>query len=222
MVRRQLLAAALVPLLAVPAGTKSNIVGTTVSGQAATVRGSALAPGTTVFHGDAIDVARKGAARINLAGGAVLQIGAESQVRLLSEKNQTVFEVTRGRASFRMAQGQAQGRLADATVRAAGAQPSIGTIAILDAHKAIIGSEKGELVVTVASGGVTLREGEGVEVTLAAPAAEEAGGGLSGVQVAVIGGVIAGLAIGIGVWASSRSDDLSEEARRNAVSPFRP
>ena len=78
MFARQVLALLLVLLLAFPAWGDPNIVGSVASSQSATVRGTNLTPGSTIFSGDTIEVGAHGSAWITLPGGAQVQVAENS------------------------------------------------------------------------------------------------------------------------------------------------
>jgi len=102
-------------------------------------------------------------------------------------------------------------------------------VSVLSAKTALIGAERGELLVSTAHDGksVTLKEGEAVEVTLApAPAKPElAGGGtgaptLTGNQVAILGGTIVLIISLLAIKLASDHKSLTDTQKKNAVSPF--
>jgi ferric-dicitrate binding protein FerR (iron transport regulator) len=222
---RQFLASVLILVLAVPAWSVPTVVGTTAASQSATVRGSALLPGSTIFSGDTIQVGTKGMASIALTGGVQVRVGPESQVRFAREKETAQLEIGRGSASFRVAPGVPfEARLADATIRGAGSGPAVGVILVQSEEKAVIAAEKGELVVSTAhdSRSMTLREGEGVEVTLAPEPQGTSGTSaktLSGKRVAILALVSIGIVAAIAIWRGTT--EISDEEKRNEVSPFR-
>ncbi len=227
---RQPLAAVLMILLSSPAWSAPNIVGTVASSQSATVQGTALIPGTTVFSGDTIEVGPRGTARIALPGGAQVEVAENSRVRVSRASERTQFEVTRGGAIFRTSeQAPVEVRLAEVTVRAASGSSAIGLVAMLNPNSAAVQSEKGELVVTTDydSKTVTLREGEVAEVKLepadspSAPQDKEAQKRRK-VRVILIGvgAAIAATAIAIGL--NHNEPSLSEEQKKAAVSPIIP
>ncbi len=170
MFARQALALLLVLLLAFPAWGDPNVVGSVASSEAATVRGTNLTPGSTIFSGDTIEVGAWGSAWITLTGGAQVQVAENSQVRLMKTTASIQLTVDRGGASFRtLEKSPVEARLGDATIRSADGLPAVGLINVRNAQSAVIAAEKGTLVVTTAHDfkTVTLREGEGAEVILA-------------------------------------------------------
>ena len=226
MVARQLLASILIAILAIPASPTSSIVGTTAASQSATVRGSALIPGSTIFSGDTIQVGTNGTVSIAVTGGAQVRVGPGSQVRLSREKEKTRLEIGRGSASFRVTPDVPfEARLADATIRGTGEGPAVGVVLVADMTKALIAAEKGELVVRTAhdARSVTLKEGEGVEVSLAP---DPQGGDradapmLSGRRIAILAVVSIGIVAAIAIWRGT-TGGLSDTEIRNVVSPFR-
>lgn len=231
MVARQLLVILLSCLLAFPAWANANVVGTTGASRAANIRGAALLPGTTIFSGDTVEVGPGGSAFFSLVGGGQFHLAANSLARVGRIGDAIQLEVGRGRASFRTSEKtKIEARLADATIRSTGSKPVIGVIAFLSPTKAVVGAEKGEIVVTTAHDGktMTLKDGEGVEVVLAPapatanPQAQVAALGLTGVQIAILAVAVALVTVGVGSALSSAEPNLTDQQRTNAVSPFRP
>jgi hypothetical protein len=67
---RKILVGILAGMMASPVWAGAEPLGSVTSSKAATVRYTALSPGSTTFSGDAISVGTHGAARVALAGGA--------------------------------------------------------------------------------------------------------------------------------------------------------
>lgn len=227
MVRRQALAALLTALLAFPAWSHPGIVGTAAASTAAMVRGNSLVAGSTIFSGDTIEVGAGGSAWIALEGGGHLRLAPASQVRLLKTQDQVEFELMRGRVAFRITPNAAKGRLADATISAAGPDPAVGAVTIVEGEGGVVTAEKGVLEVSAAASAKTvrLRAGQGVQIALVA-APPQIGDGrkaktLSGRRIALLVLLLGGAVVGVAA-ARNRSDDvLSFTEKRNEVSPFR-
>jgi len=226
MFARHFLASVLILALAVPGWSTASIVGTAAASQSATVRGSALLPGSTIFSGDTIQVGTNGTVSIAVTGGAQVRVGPRSQVRLSKDKEKTRLEIGSGSASFRVAPDVSfEAQLADATIRSTGEGPAVGVVLVADLNRALIAAEKGTLLVRTAhdARSVTLKEGEGVEVSLApdpqgtnrvdAPM-------LSGRRIAILAVVTIGIVAAIAIWRGT-TGQLTDEQKRNAVSPFR-
>ncbi|HEU5410485.1 MAG TPA: hypothetical protein VFU57_05660, partial [Candidatus Acidoferrales bacterium] len=157
---RQAIAVALAALLAVPLWGASNIpiLGTVADSQFATVRGIALANGTNVYDGDVISTGDKGNAWISMPGGAGLLLGAQTQVQISRHE-------TRGPVDFDLAQGTVkfhstnatfvEGLLYDATIRPADSPDASGYIEMTGPHSAIIGSDKGNILITTEHNGAS-------------------------------------------------------------------
>src|ERR1700690_3089133 len=97
---RQCLASALVVLLAVPAWSESDAVGSIVSGQSATLRSAALESGSTVFSGDVVSAGSDGRVQIAVTGGAQIAVLHDSTVRLTRKQTAVELGVERGTVSF--------------------------------------------------------------------------------------------------------------------------
>jgi hypothetical protein len=227
MLARQALAATLIATLACPAWAYPGIVGTAVFSQSATVRGNTLPAGSTVFSGDTIEVGSSGNLAVAVSGGTQVRVGPQSQVRFTRASDRALFEIGRGSAAFRLGENDGfEARLADASIRGTGKGPAVGVIVFRDSRTAVIASEKGELNVRTGhdAKSVTLREGEGVEVSLAPEPAPQAGTTsattLSGKKIAIMGIILGGAMIAVAVYLIG-GDKLSDQEKRNAVSPFR-
>lgn len=223
---RQAVAAILVVLLAFPAWSASSVVGTVARSTGATSGGTALQSGGTVFSGDTIEVNGTGAAWIALEGGARLQISSASQVRLERSGDKVSVELGRGRVAFR-AGGGFEARLADATVRASGSAAT-GHVYWTEERRALIAAEKGVLLVSTAGSAktITLREGEGVEVTMEAAPAPQVGNPanaktLSGKWIAILGVIVGVTVTAIAIALNRGETELSQQDRRNEISPFK-
>jgi hypothetical protein len=83
-------------LLAVSVGAKPTPIGTVTSCTAATIHGTSLVPGSTIFSGDAIDVGPGGSAWIAAPGGAQVRVFENSAVSFTSNENSIEVIVTRG------------------------------------------------------------------------------------------------------------------------------
>ena len=247
MMFRRGLAALLIAVLAVPLAASAN-TGATVSAapigsfsysNSVMVGGASALAGTTVFSGDTVEVGPRGSAGILLNGGMQVLVSSASRLRLkeiAAGKNQFEMEMFSGAARFRTsAAAPLLARLADATVRAKGANSAVGIISVLSRNKAIIGAEQGELLVSTAHDGksLTLHEGETLELTLAnepASAQKDADKGkgngngaymFSGKQIAVLGSVLAGSILLAGITVANRNNGLTRARQQDLISPFR-
>lgn len=239
---RRVLAIALSALLVIPAAASPSHpsspaipIGVFSYAEATNIGGAGALAGTTLFSGDFVDVGARGSAWVLLKNGMQVRVSSGSRTRLTElpgNAKHVEMELLAGAARFRTTEtSQVVARLADATARAKGAKPAVGIISLLSPKRAIIGAESGELLVSTAHDrkSVTLHEGESVEVTLAdAPAPAQPQGGstgastLSTTQVAVLGVVLAVIAIAIGVKLSLDEKGLTAQQIGNIVSPFVP
>jgi len=193
MLTRQLLAVILVLVLAVPVWGGPSVVGSVANSQSATVRGIHLAPGFTIHSGDTIQVGAQGSAWIALLGGAQVQLAEKSQVQLTKTTEKIQLTIDRGLASFRIAEkSEFEALLADATIRSAKGMPAVGIISVRNPRLAVIAAKRGALVVSTAhdSKSVTLEEGQGVEVTLAAGQSIHPGTAILGGAVTASGALL--------------------------------
>jgi hypothetical protein len=245
MMARRGLALLLIALLAVPATASPSTgspavavpIGTISQSDATNVGGAGALPGTTVFSGDTIEVGPRGSAWILMNGGRHVRMSSDSRIRLVEPAggaNRIEMEIFSGAARFRSGEKAAVvARLADATVRAIGAKPTVGIISVLSSKRAIIGAETGELLVSTShdNKSLTLREGEAVEVTLTtdqAPSQQEdqkpkrrSAAALTRGQVAIIGGLIVATLAVVGIRKATDSADLTNQQKQDMVSPFK-
>jgi len=238
MFARQALVFLLVLTLAFPAWAAPTVVGNVASSESATVRGTALTPGSTVFSGDTIDVGPKGIARLALTDGAQVQMAGNSQVRLTKTSDTIQLTIDRGLTAFLTTEKSAiEALLGDATIRPANGTAAIGVINVRSPETAVIAAQKGTPLISTAhdSKTVTLREGQGAEVTLAPdnaqPTPEEKkkrrggaavpAGSWSAGKVIIIGAILAGVATGVGFLLGRNEVDLTQQQKCLVVSPFR-
>ena len=246
---RQALALLLVFTLAFPVWASPTVVGNVASSESATVRGAALTPGSTVFSGDTIEVGPKGIARIALTGGAQVQVGGNSQVRLTKTSDTVQVTIDRGLAAFLTTEKSGvEAILGDATIRPANAMPAIAVINVRSPQEAVIAAQKGSLWITTAhdSKTVTLKEGEGAEVTLSQDKTQDnspqtqtpeeekkkkkkkpagvippAGSTWTVGKVVTIALILGGVATAIGFLLGQSEVKLSQTEKCTAVSPFK-
>src|SRR5579883_3234414 len=98
---RQLTAGVLIALIALPAWPQSpQVAGTVLASQSASMRDSAVLPGSTIFSGDTISVGPPGRAQIALPGGGRIEVLGDSTVQLTRKTAAIAFAVQRGAVSF--------------------------------------------------------------------------------------------------------------------------
>lgn len=170
---RQILAVTVAALLAVPLWGASNIsiLGTVADSQFATVRGIALANGTNVYDGDIISTGDKGNAWIAIPGDAGILLGAQTQVQLSRHdaRGPVDFDISQGTVKFHSTTATfVEGLLYDATIRPADSPNASGYIEMTSAHSAIIGSDKGNILITTEHNGASriIPAGSAIAVSL--------------------------------------------------------
>ena len=227
MMARQALAGLLIALLAFPAWSSNlPIIGTVAASQSAQVRGNALAPGSTLFSGDVIQIGAEGSASIAGSNGLQIRLGPKSLARLFLENEKTLLEIGQGSATFRVEEGAPfEARLADATIRGTGKGPAVGVVVLRSPKTALVAAEKGELTVSTAHDGkmLSLKEGEGVEVSLAAQqgSGSNGPGSLSGKKIAILAVIAIGVITAVAFFQNRQGRGLSDQDKRDNVSPFR-
>ncbi len=222
---RRLLALILGVLIAVPGWGASNPVGTVQNSNSATLRSSALIKGTTLYSGDVINTAQQGNAWVSLPGGAQLYLAGNSQaeIRKIADVKGVQLEIEQGTAKFRSTElTPIQVVLADATIRPA--TGGAGYVSILTPTTAIIGAEKGAVLITTEHDGrtTTVPEGSAVKVTMASGAPSGSPQVKPPVPshawIVIVGAFVAGGLIGGAIGAN-----LAENSQNpNNVSPFKP
>ena len=230
MIARQALAIMLVLLLAFPLWGEPSVVGNVASSQAATVRGTTLTPGSTIYDGDTIEVGAHGNASIALTGGAQVQLEENSLARLMKTSDKVVVAVGRGRTSFRTDEkSPVEALVADATVRSVNGQPAVGIVYVRSSESVIIGAEKGSLLISTTHDAktLTLREGEGVEVMMApAKDRDRAGGAVpagawTAGKVVILAVILGGAVTAIGILLGRSEKQQSTKSKCDEISPFR-
>lgn len=227
MVPRQALAGLLTVLLAFPAWSNPSVVGTAAASKGAKVRGSDLVAGSTIFSGDLIETGAQGSVSVAIAGGTQVRIGSESQVKFSKSGEQAELEFGQGRTAFRVTSKNALvAKFADATIRPADEGTSTAFVHMSGKTKGIIAAEKGSWIITTAhdAKSITLKEGEGVEVTLAPAPQRGSGAGVSalfGKWILVLGVITIGIITAIAAVRNSNESGLTNTDKRNEVSPFR-
>jgi len=221
---RKPLAGLLVLLLAFPAWANPTVVGTVVRSEFTHVQGARLTPGSTLFSGDTIHVDSRGAARIALPDGGLLQLAENSQVQLAKSGASTQVIIERGGVAFRSTdKTTVEAVLGHATIRPADAGPAVGIVQMRGLDAALIVAEKGRWNLRLASDGslTTIREGEGVEVRLLAETAspQAAPPGRHGARrVLILAIILAGATTAIAALLANQEPATNN---CNAVSPFR-
>lgn len=232
MIARQLLASVLVGLLAAPAWADTNpVVGTAGPSQAASVRGTGLLPGTTLFSGDTVAVGARGYATLNFGRGSMVQMSEETTLCLEKGDNRVAFELLRGRVTFRSSeQLPLQAHLADANIQSADGLAAVGVLAFRTPKLVVVTAEKGSLLISTAhdAKSVSLREGESVETRLDGQqggcgdsrVAGASAPGLTHGQWKAVAIISTAAALGVGLAIATGEFGLSDSQKQNLVSPF--
>jgi hypothetical protein len=226
---RQSLAFLSVVLLVVPAWGASDIIGYAASSRSASVHEMTLAPGSTIFSGDAVSVATKGIASISLPGGGQVDVFGNSVARLARNQTGVDVFVERGSASFRSKPGSlVEARLADATIRSAGG-PAVAIVNLNTPDSATVVASKGTLQIATAhdSGTLLVPEGAAARVTMV-PAQNTQGGAQpagrtksSKKKIAVIALILGGSVATGAAIAATREPAQTDQTKQGEISPFR-
>lgn len=166
---RQSLSLSLSVLIASPLWASVGVIGTVQTSKLATLRGANLVAGTTVCEGDTIHVAPQGSAWVSLPGGGAVLIGQNSEISFQKTAQAAAeFEIESGQVKFRSSDtSSVHAILGDASIESLKG-PAIGYITMYGQTSAIIGAEKGDILITLAHDGSTktLHEGSAIAVRL--------------------------------------------------------
>jgi hypothetical protein len=212
---RQTLALSLSVLLATPLWAGVTVIGTVQASKLATFHGANLVAGTTVCDGDTIDVAPQGSAWVNLPGGGAVLIDQNSEVLFRKPSGTaTEFEIVFGQTKFRSSSASTMHAiLGDATVEALNGA-AIGYITMYGQTSALIGAEKGDILITLAHDGSskTIHEGSAIAVRVV-PEPQENGNVIPGRtrkrRILLWGTAIVGGATVMGVFLNDDEKNVS-------------
>ena len=226
---QQLLAAVLIALIASPAWSQTQVAGTVVTSQSATMRDAPLPPGSTIFSGESVSVSQTGGAQINLAGGGRIEVLRDSAVQLDRSAAGVQFVVLRGAVSFMGEPKDAVATtLGDATIRS-GDPGSLGVLHLETPDSAVLAALKGKLTIKTEhdASSVDVPEGSAVRITLVDPSepqggAEPAGRAAPAIKkLALIVFLFAAAFLAIFLWIAAHEPSETPQQLATEVSPFR-
>jgi len=155
--------------LAFPAWGANEVVGVAVQTQSASVRQAALAPGSTVYSGDAITAAANGRAQVAIPGGGRVDVLSNSTVRVERDAEGVQFMVVRGSASFQSRpDSPVAAVLTDARIRATKGGSALGIVGLESPESALVAARIGALEVITEhdSKSILIPEGSAARITL--------------------------------------------------------
>ena len=226
---QQLLAAVLIALIASPAWSQTQVAGTVVTSQSATMRDAPLPPGSTIFSGESVSVSQTGGAQINLAGGGRIEVLRDSAVQLDRNAAGVQFVVLRGAVSFMG--GPKDGvatTLGDATIRS-GDPNSLGVLHLENPDSAVLATLKGKLTIKTEhdANSIDVPEGSAVRITLVDPSEPQGGAEPAGRaapalrKLALIVFLFAAAFLAIFLWIAAHEPSETPQQLASEVSPFR-
>jgi hypothetical protein len=165
---QQLIGAVLISAIASPAWTQSQIAGTVVATQSATMANVAVPVGSTIFTGESISADEHGSAQIAVTGGGRIEVFHDSAVQLSIATTGVRFDVLRGGASFTGgARGAVETVLGDATIRSADSS-SLAVLHVENADSSVVAALKGKLTIRTEHDMklIELPEGSAARITL--------------------------------------------------------
>jgi hypothetical protein len=226
---QQFLAAVLISLMAWPAWTQNQLVGTVITSQAATMAEVPLATGSTIFSGESVSVSPTGSAQIGLAGGGRVEILRDSAIQLNRSGAGVQFLVLRGGVSF--AGGPKDGIetiLGDATIHFKDPS-SLAVLHLESPDSAVLATMKGKLTIKTAHApeSIDVLEGSAVRITLVEPSEPQGGAQPAGraapalKKLALIVFLIGAAFLGIFLWIASHEPSETPQQLGSEVSPFK-
>lgn len=193
------------PAFSLTAAEQAAVLGRIVAAPPAQVNGVNLPGDATLLDGDRLATGADGWARVLLARGEQIHLGARSDARALRQGEDVTLELNQGRATLRT-------RGNDLRVRSNGLEINATTdnavweVARLSERLTLIASQQGSVEVRSANRTIEVRPGQSFQIeTRLLESAQEpkgagSGAGVSAKTKAVIAVVIlAGLAVGIAV-----------------------
>ncbi len=165
---QQLIGALLISIIASPAWTQSQVVGTVLTSQSATVANVTVSPGSTIFSRESISTDEHGSAQIAVTGGGRIEVLHDSAVQLDVAKAGVRFDVFRGGISFTGGPETGVGTiLGDATIRSADPS-SVGVLHLESADSAVVAALKGKLAIRTEHDAklIEIPEGSAARITL--------------------------------------------------------
>jgi hypothetical protein len=165
---QQLIGAVIISIIASPAWTQSQIAGTVLTSQAATMADVSVPPGSTIFSGESITADEHGSAQIAVPGGGRIELFHDSAVQLNLVAAGVRFDVLRGGVSFAGGpKGGVETILGDATIRSVDSS-SVGVLHAENADSAVLTALKGNLTIRTEHDMklIDLPEGSAARITL--------------------------------------------------------
>lgn len=226
---QQLLAAVLIPLIALPAWSQTQVAGTVITSQSATTRDTSLPPGSTIFSGESVSVSQTGGAQIALAGGGRIEVFHDSAVQLSRSEAGLQFTVLRGGVSFMGGPKEAvETTLGDATIRS-GDPRSLGVLHLENPDSAVLAAIKGKLTINTEHDAQTIDVPEGSAVRITLVEAPEPQGGAQPTgraapavkKLALIAFLVSALFLGTLLWIAAHEPSETTQQYGSEISPFR-
>jgi hypothetical protein len=153
-------------------GATTNVLGTVVAADGASVSGTGAAVGTTVFPGDKLSTADSGSVQLR-TGAARFLLSKSSLATVNEDGGMPSATLLRGSATFSTANAKAFAVNASAAViRPKSDQPTVGQVTLLDAKQLLVKCVRGALTITVGDDSRVIPEGSAYRVVL--DASEEA------------------------------------------------
>jgi hypothetical protein len=226
---QQLLAGVLIALTASPAWSQTQVAGTVISGQSATMQDAPLLPGSTVFTGESVSVGQAGGAQIALAGGGRIEVLRDSAVQLNRSAAGVQFVVLRGGISFMGgAQRAVETTLGDATIRSADPS-SLGVLHVENPDSAVLAAIRGKLTIKTEhdANSIEVPEGSAVSITLVDPPEPQGGAAPAGRaapavrKLALIVFIVGAIFLGALLWIATHEPSETPQQLAPEISPFK-
>lgn len=226
---QQLLAAALIALIASPAWSQTQLAGTVITSQSATLQNAPLPPGSTIYSGESVSVSQTGGAQINLAGGGRLEVFRDSAVQLNRGSAGVQFVLLRGGVFFMGGSKDALATtLGDASIHSADPS-SVGVLHLETPDSAVLATIKGKLTIKTEHdpSSIDVPEGSAVRITLVDPAEPQGGAQPAGraapalKKLALIVFIIGAVFLGAFLWIAAHEPSETPQQLGSEISPFK-
>lgn len=176
------------PLVGAETGTA---LGRVLTGPPAQINGVSLPGDATLFNGDRLSTGANGWARVFLARGEQVHLGAQTQARATSQGETLTFELNQGQMALR---GGRNVRVrSNGLELAAKADNAIWEVKELGKGSIVVASHRGAVEVIAANRTVEVPAGRTLALETTPLPPDQGGGGGSLTTVLVIGGILGGI-----------------------------
>jgi len=149
-----------------PSAAGVSALGVVTQASGANLASASVSAGSSVFDGDSFTTSPDGLLRIR-AGAAQLYLAGQSAVKLNSAPGGTLAQLTGGTLVFSSAKAAAMDiEFAQAHIRAAGDQPTVAQVSVLNSRMIEIRASRGSLLFSYKDETATIIEGKNARILL--------------------------------------------------------